>query len=280
MIEVRTDLSLDLPPVMVAESEVREALTNLVFNAVDAMPEGGTLVLRTKVAEDRSVAHAAPVRHVHLEVADSGHGMDEETRRRCLEPFYTTKGDRGTGLGLAMVYGMVQRHSAEIGIESVLGEGTTVRLSFLAPSVAAESGQAAPIPTAPFRLRILIVDDDPLLLKSLRDTLELDGHVCMTANGGQEGIDLFRKVQAGKYPFSVVVTDLGMPYVDGRQVAAAVKQLSPSTPVLLLTGWGQRMASEGDIPMYVDRLLSKPPKLSDLRNALASCCQPESLATA
>ena len=125
VIQLRTELADDLPLVMGIEGEIREALTNLIFNAVDAMPEGGTLTLRTKIGKA-----SQPSRQVQLEVSDTGAGMDEEARRRCLEPFFTTKGERGTGLGLAMVYGMVQRHSAEIDIESALGQGTTTRLSF------------------------------------------------------------------------------------------------------------------------------------------------------
>ena len=104
---------------MGVESEIREALVNLVFNAVDAMPEGGTLTLRTKVSHRPTRQPTAS----HVEVSDTGIGMDEDTRRRCLEPFFTTKGERGTGLGLAMVYGIVQRHSADIEIESARGQG-------------------------------------------------------------------------------------------------------------------------------------------------------------
>jgi CheY-like chemotaxis protein len=197
--------------------------------------------------------------------------MDEETRRRCLEPFFTTKGERGTGLGLAMVYGTVRRHNAGIDIESAPERGTTVRLSFPAPA----SAVAAPVPSravpvVPATLRVLVVDDDPLLLKSLRDALEVDGHAIVTANGGQQGIDLFRAALNGQPGFDAVLTDLGMPYVDGRQVAEFVKAASPSTPVILLTGWGYRGMTEGDIPAHVDILLSKPPKL---REALVRCCE-------
>jgi CheY-like chemotaxis protein len=125
----------------------------------------------------------------------------------------------------------------------------------------------------PSRLRILVVDDDPLLLKSLRDTLEGDGHVVVIANQGQAGIDAFVAARDRQEPFSVVITDLGMPYVDGRKVATAVKRASPSTPVILLTGWGQRLVAEGEVPEHVDRVLSKPPKLRLLREALAQCAQ-------
>jgi PAS domain S-box-containing protein len=264
-VHLHTELAGHLPPIAGIESEIREALTNLIFNALDAMPNGGTLTLRSRARTSASDSEG----QVELEVADTGIGMDEDTRRRCLEPFFTTKGERGTGLGLAMVYGVVQRHNAHVEIESAPGVGTTMRLRF--PAITVTEGRVepeAPMPS-PARMRILVVDDDPLLIKSLRDTLESDGHIVTTANGGREGIAAFQSACEGNERFSVVVTDLGMPYVDGRKVASAVKAISPSTPVILLTGWGQRMSAEGDVPPCVDRILNKPPKLRELRGALA-----------
>jgi signal transduction histidine kinase/CheY-like chemotaxis protein len=270
MIHLQSELASNLPPIAGVESEIREALINLVFNAVDAMPEGGTLTLRTKTSGEPGQEH------VDVEVADSGIGMDEETRRRCLEPFFTTKGERGTGLGLAMVYGVAQRHNAEVDVDSARGKGTCVRMRF---SVATEAGSdTATVPPnepIPSRKRILIVDDDPLLIKSLRDALESDGHAVIAAHGGQEGITLFQSAQDRREPFAVVITDLGMPYVDGRKVASAVKTTCPSTPVILLTGWGQRIVAEGDVPPHVNRVLSKPPKLRELRAALAEIETPK-----
>jgi PAS domain S-box-containing protein len=259
-IHLRLELSPRLPVVAGIESEVREALTNLIFNALDAMPEGGTLTLRTRVPASGQV---------EVEVADSGAGMDEDTRRRCLEPFFTTKGERGTGLGLAMVYGVVQRHHAQIEIESAPGAGTIVRLRF--PEASVSQGGILPESSNPIpgRLRLLVVDDDPLLIRSLRDALESDGHLVTTATGGQDGIDTFRASLGSVQRFAAVFTDLGMPYVDGRKVATAVKGLSPQTPVILLTGWGQRLDIEGGVPTHVDRMLSKPPKLRELRAALS-----------
>ncbi len=273
-IQLRTELAPEPPAVLGLESEIRDALTNLIFNAVDAMPKGGTLTLRTKVelaAANSSVSSAQL--HVIAEVSDTGIGMDDATRAKSLEPFFTTKGERGTGLGLAMVYGMVQRHGAVIEIDSKLGKGTTICLRFPVPSSpAAESSRIQSWEPLLLRLRILVIDDDPLLLQSLRDTLEGDGHVVDVANGGQEGIDRFRAESNGSKPFAIVITDLGMPYVDGRKVAGAVKAVSPSTPVILLTGWGQGLAAEGDIPLHVNCVLAKPPKLRDLREALFRCC--------
>src|SRR6185503_10297916 len=188
-------------------------------------------------------------------------------RTRCLEPFFTTKGERGTGLGLAMVYGMARRHDAVLQIDSAPGKGTTVRLLFAAaPSVATQVHEgAAPSTRA---LRILIIDDDPLLLRSVRDALEAEGHVVEAAGGGELGIDAFTAAQKRGAPFEFVLTDLGMPHVDGRKVAAAIKTLAPKTPVVLLTGWGHRLLATRDVPAHVDRVLSKPPKVAELRQVL------------
>ncbi len=265
MVEVQTDLAPLPAEVMVAEGELRDALTNLIFNAVDAMPEGGKLTIRT-----RKIMPTSPDEdeRVHIEISDTGIGMDEATQRRCLEPFFTTKGERGSGLGLAMVYGMISRHSAELQLESTPGQGSTFRLIFAAAGNLPITAPAAPVTFEKRVLRILLVDDDPLLIGSLQEVLLSDGHDVTAANGGQAGIDTFTAAVTSAQPFAIVITDLGMPYVDGRRVAAAVKEASPLTPVVLLTGWGQRLVSEGDVPPHVDRVLNKPPRLMELRSAL------------
>ena len=273
VIELRTDLAHELPQVMGIESELREALTNLLFNAVDAMPEGGVLTLRTCMMIWGERAGATPT-HIVIEVIDTGIGMDEDTRRRCLEPFFTTKGERGTGLGLAMVYGVMERHSAAIEIDSQPGSGTTVRLVFPVPRTTMGDSTRPTISAAELpALNLLIVDDDPTLTRSLRDALVSEGHRVATADSGQSGIDVFRDACERGAPYDVVITDLGMPYVDGRAVARAVKQASPATPVIMLTGWGMRMSENGDVPAHVDRILGKPPKLRELRKALHAVTQ-------
>ena len=263
-IELRSELSSTLPGIMGAEGEIRDALTNLIFNAVDAMPEGGVLTVRT-------LARPGPgeTELVAVEVIDTGIGMDEETRRRCLEPFFTTKGERGTGLGLAMVYGMIQRHSAEFDIESAVGRGTTMRVTFPAytqPLIAA--ARATDVHAPMRRLRVLLIDDDPIIIKALEDALVGEGHVTVAANGGQTGLEIFATAHATAHPFDLVVTDLGMPSVDGRRVAEGIKSRSPRTPVIMLTGWGSRMIAEKEIPAHVDRVLGKPPKLNELRTTI------------
>jgi PAS domain S-box-containing protein len=265
VIQMQRDFSPVTPDILGVESEIRDAVTNLILNAVDAMPGGGTVTVRSRpVAQpDRAGSRVA------LEVVDSGIGMDEQARAHCLEPFFTTKGERGTGLGLAMVYGTVQRHGGEIEIESKPGQGTTVRLLFQGLSKSGTQTAVAREPKRVRPLRILLVDDDPLVLEACKSVLETDGHAVVTAEGGAAGIDTFRQACAGTQKFDLVVTDLGMPHVDGRQVAAAVKAVEPSRPVIMLTGWGHRLRTEDEIPEFVDRVLGKPPKLQDLRIALS-----------
>ena len=258
-IEQRTELQRPLPTIMGAENEIREALTNLIFNAVDAMPRGGVLTLRTTLAAPGQVA---------VEVCDTGIGMDENARRRCMEPFFTTKGERGTGLGLAMVYGMAQRHSADIQIDSTPGQGTCVRLMFTETTAVRADEMLAPV-VVPRGLRVLVIDDDPVLLRTLREILEREGHAVVAVSGGQKGVDALTEALTNGQHFSAVITDLGMPQMDGRQLAHAVKRMCPDLPVIMLTGWGERMVEEGDVPADVDLVLSKPPTLRALREALA-----------
>jgi signal transduction histidine kinase/CheY-like chemotaxis protein len=271
VVQIASDLHGALPPIVGVESELREALTNLVLNAVDAMPEGGTMTIRTDVGiwTHGSKGEGTPT-HVILEVIDTGIGMDEETRRRCLEPFYSTKGERGTGLGLAMVFGTVQRHEGDIDIESELGKGTTMRLTFPIREPAKTSAVGGPEAAAPLpTLRILCIDDDPVLRDLLKEMLGHDGHRVELADGGQEGLQAFRAASGQGESFDVVITDIGMPYVDGREVASTVKRESPTTPVIMLSGWGRQMKAEGDAPAQADYVLSKPPRIHELRQALA-----------
>jgi CheY-like chemotaxis protein len=166
-----------------------------------------------------------------------------------------------------MVYGMIQRHGAEIGIESAPSDGTTVNLTFPAAvtEYAVTEPQAAPLRPAQSQ-RILVVDDDLRVLKSLQRVLEADGHRVSITNGGEAGINAFRTAHQQNEPFAIVISDLGMPYVNGRSVAAAIKATSPMTSVLMVTGWGHQMR---ELPLHVDYLLSKPPCLEELRRVIA-----------
>ena len=264
-IQMQTELAPNVSGLVGIESEIREAFINLTLNAVDAMPKGGTITIRTRVAR-LAGKHS---QQIVVEITDTGTGMSEETRKRCLEPFFSTKGKRGTGLGLAMVYGVMERHEGNIEIQSELGKGTTFRLFFpvrakLHPDDGAEAVIA---PVEP--LQILCIDDEPLLRELIKEMLERDGHQVEVSDCGQSGLDEFRLARERGHPFDVVITDLGMPYLDGRQVAKALKSESPGTPVVLLTGWGAFMGEAGNAPAQVDGIISKPPRPRELRETLS-----------
>ena len=268
-IEVQTVLATDVPRLAGIESEVREAITNLVLNAVDAMPGGGKITISTNVMRhDAGHNGGKHSTQVAVEIGDTGMGMDEETRKRCLEPFFSTKGKRGTGLGLAMVYGVMERHEGSIEIQSELGKGTTFRLIFpvRTKSCVEEEDEDISFKTQP--MRILCIDDEPLLRELVKEVLERDGHEVEVSDGGQSGLDEFRLARERGRAFDLVITDLGMPYIDGRQVAKTIKHESPETPVVMLTGWGAFMKEDGGAIPHVDGIISKPPRSRELLEML------------
>jgi signal transduction histidine kinase/FixJ family two-component response regulator len=272
MIKIQRDCEPDLPKLYANESDLREALTNLILNSVDAMPSGGTITIVTRAVVPKvSAATPAKPTHITIDVQDTGIGMNEETRQRCLEPFFSTKRlHGGAGLGLAMVYGMVERHQGKIDIESAPNRGSRMRLVLpLRAAPAARTNNPNPTPASVTRRRILCIDDEPLLRELLKEILQFQQHTVEIADGGQAGLDAFRAAQRRGEPFDIVITDLGMPHVDGRQVAQAVKTEAPSTPVILLTGWGTMLKEEGNVPQQVDAVVTKPPKLNDLVEAVA-----------
>ena len=270
IIDLRTDLDPRLALVQGNESEIRQALVNLIINAVDALPQGGSLILRTCMGSNRSPMKRRPERQTaQVEVIDTGVGMDAETRRRCLEPFYSTKGARGTGLGLAMVFGVMERHDGQIEIDSVLGRGTTIRLVF--PAQAIRTAQVITQPAAPANtvpLNVLCIDDEPLVLQVMEDLLGNLGHKTQTAAGGMQGLSLFRDAAERRQAFDVVITDLGMPGMDGRTLAAQLKTESPETPIILLTGWGMFLNGDEHGSSVIDQVLAKPPSLNDVQQGL------------
>jgi len=218
------------------------------------MPQGGTIAV-TGQAEDGQVV---------LKVSDTGTGMTDEVRRRCLEPFFTTKGERGTGLGLSMVYGIVRRHGGTLDLQSEVGRGTTfvIRLPSQEEPAEATSARTTEAPVA-CHLRVLVVDDEPLVRNVEAKYLEAAGHTVVRAASGAEGLEKFRAEK-----FDVVVLDRAMPGMSGDQLAAAVKQLSADTPVIMLTGFGDLMDATGEMPPHVDVLLNKPITLVGLQEAV------------
>jgi signal transduction histidine kinase len=270
-IQIQKELEPKLPLLLSEPSDLREALINLIFNAVDALPHGGTVTLASRsLSLPASLPDGTAERRLQVEVRDNGVGMDERIRQRCLEPFFSTKAQRGgTGLGLAMVYGMMQRHDGNIEIDSVPGRGTCVRLTFPMREKALPAAPA-PIPEGKHRrsLKVLCIDDEVQVRQLLNDCLGHCHHHVELANSGKQGLELFRAAKRQRKPFEAVITDLGMPDVDGHQVARAIKAESPHTPIIMMTGWGTMMKEDGETAPEVDALVGKPPRMRELNDLL------------
>lgn len=251
----------EVPDVMGDEQQLRQALTNLIFNAVDAMkPGGGTLKLVT-YPEGESVV---------LEIGDTGSGMTEETRNRCLEPFFTTKGKKGTGMGLSMVYGIVRRHQGTIDIQTELGKGTTFVLKF--PLQLAEASveiEDAPLAATP-ALRVLVVESDPLVARVISTYLTSDGHTAECLSDGAAALQRFREAEG---EFDLIIAAHVVPGMSGEQLAQAVKEHCPDKPFILLTSF----ASGESIPAGVERVLTKPITIEAFRRAVSAVFSPEAM---
>jgi signal transduction histidine kinase/CheY-like chemotaxis protein len=246
-------------PVCGQPTELREVLTNLLFNAVDAMPQGGTLTVR-------SWSSGADV---FLTVQDTGTGIRETDRRRLFEPFFTTKGERGNGLGLSVTFGIVHRHGGEITVDSQVGRGSTftVRLP-AAPAGPQGAGAEAGVPQKPAAagsrsLRILVVEDEESLRRFLAVCLTRLGHRPHLTADGNAALAAFAAER-----FDLVLTDLGLPGVSGEEVARTVSRSAPDVPVVLLTGWADQLGAEMIHPEGVRRILSKPVTISTLSTTL------------
>lgn len=236
------------------EPSLCEAFTNLVLNSVDAMPSGGTISIVAERVDD----------HVIVSVSDTGTGMPEEVRRRCTDPFFSTKGDRGTGLGLSICYGVVRRHDGHMEVASAPGQGTTIRirLPLARDAFAAETVEKTGSAVRRWR-RTLVVDDDGRTRAAL--SRYLDGVVddIVLVSSGLEAVELLKRES-----FDLVITDRAMPDINGDDVAKAVKAAYPRTPVVMLTGFGDLMHANMDLPDGVDRILSKPVTAFELMEAL------------
>ncbi|MGA3171354.1 MAG: response regulator [Chthoniobacteraceae bacterium] len=252
-IVITTDLG-DIPCVSGDAAELREVLTNLVFNAVDALPDGGTISLATR-REGQTMT---------LKISDTGIGMSEEVRQRCLEPFFSTKGKRGTGLGLSMVFGIIRRHGGSIDIESEPGKGASFLLRLPASFAEIATGPDA-LPWSNGPLRILVVDDQPILCRLVRDHLEGDLHTVQTALSAGEALE-----KLGAAQFDLVITDHIMPEMNGEQLAIRIKELSPKMPVILLTGYQSDATAEKRYSEAIDLILEKPLSRAALRNAFTT----------
>jgi len=239
------------PTVTANRSELHEVFTNLVINACDAMPNGGTLTLTLREENDRAI----------VEVADTGVGMSPEVQERCFDAFFTTKGENGSGLGLSVSYQIISRHSGQISVSSEVGKGTVFTVYLPLASESAPVRHEPSPPVAPLNLRILTVDDDEAVLTAIQHLLEADGHQVTAVADAESALAEFVR-----NPYDLVICDLGMPHLDGLTLARRLKERSPGIPVILLTGWGDQLRE--DKPDYVDMVLAKPVRRATLRSAL------------
>jgi signal transduction histidine kinase len=251
---MRLDLS-PVPAVTGDPAELREGLLNLLFNALDAMPQGGSLTFSTGIDGDRVVCA----------VTDTGVGMSEEVRQRCFEPFFTTKAEQGTGLGLSIAYGIVTRHGGEIEVWSGPGQGSrfTVRLPIGAEIPA--SAPEPPLPRAGRSARILVVEDEAAVRDMLSDVLAGQGHEVVAHADGASAL-----AHLDGPAFDLALVDLSMPGMSGWDVAKGLRAAQPQVPIALVTGWGDQIDFGEARARGIDYLMAKPFNVDDMNRLVGS----------
>jgi GAF domain-containing protein/ActR/RegA family two-component response regulator len=258
VIEAVSNLAPDLPTTLSDPAELREVMTNLILNAVDAMPRGGTLSLST----------ARRGEFIEVRVADTGVGIPEAVRGKIFDPFFTTKGPRGTGLGLSMTYGILSRHGATIIVDSQEGQGTTFSLLFPVGGAPRQTVPDAGAPQPAVSLRCLVVDDEEAVGDMIADVLRSAGHTVTVARGASEGLSRVRSE-----PLDVVFTDLSMPGMTGWELARAVRDAVPGLPVILISGFAVEVSPEELEAGGVHSVLAKPINMGEVLDA-ASAIRP------
>lgn len=258
-IKVKRDLH-DVPPILGNCSEIREVLTNLIFNAVDAMPAGGILYLKSGVSEDG--------KFVDIIVSDTGIGMSKEIKTKVFDPFFTTKGVNSTGMGLSVSYRIIERHGGNIVVESMEDKGSTFTIKLPVPKELREEVERKITPKKVETAQILLIDDEDQLRKVLAEMLEVLGHKVTQASSGKEGLRIFKRKK-----FDMVFTDLGMPELSGWEVASRVKQIDSHMPVVMITGWGDQSSREMLSRYGVDIIVSKPLRIHQVRKVLADAIE-------
>jgi signal transduction histidine kinase/CheY-like chemotaxis protein len=249
-VHINFNLQIDTnASIMGDASELREVLVNLVFNAVDAMPEGGRLSLSAEEVDGL----------IEIAVTDTGVGMSADVRSRAFDPFFTTKGMAGMGLGLAVCYGIIQRHEGTVVVKSELGEGTVFRIRLpiaetkLATNAPAEMPASLTLVKKSDSPRILVVDDEEYVRELLADVLRSEGYQVTLAENGNEALRLFEQ-----HNFEAVFTDVGMPGMSGWELARAIREQDSTVPLAVITGWGEAVGSAEQEDAKVDWVVTKP----------------------
>jgi PAS domain S-box-containing protein len=244
----------EIPPVAGIASELREVITNMIFNAIEAMPEGGRIEIRTFLKRE----------NVHIRISDTGLGMSEELRKRVFEPFFTTKPFTNTGLGLSMSYGIIKRFGGDIEVESRFGHGASFTIMLPIGGEGKEEIFTLPQIKRGKEARILVIDDEESVRSVLGKILTQVNHQVTVANNGGEGIRLFKERK-----FDLVLTDLGMPGMSGWDVCRAIKEIDSRVPVGMITGWGMEVDLAKKEGSGLDFIISKPFDFHQILNLVA-----------
>ncbi len=239
-----------LPSTQGSASELREVFTNLINNALDAMPQGGSIKIKTFKENN----------HISIKVEDTGVGISEVIRNRIFDPFFTTKGVQSTGLGMSVSYGIVNRHGGTIRVDSVEGKGATFTISIpVSDNILVEEEKTKPIPEEKRKSTVLVIEDEEEVRNLLADILIQNGHQVETASDGNQGIDIFKKKD-----FDLVFTDLGMPGTSGWEVAETVKSINERIPVAIITGWNVELKESEMRERGVNLIAYKPFKIDQI----------------
>ena len=248
-IELVTVLSDDIPPIIGNPSELREVLTNIIFNSIDAMPRGGEISIKTQQSNEE----------VKIMVTDTGIGIATDIKRKIFDPFFTTKGVVSDGLGLSIAYSIITRQGGNIDIESEEGKGTTVTISLPIPTEFEEVEEKTIMKREVASSTILVIDDEEMVRNILGNLLTQSGHSVFKASSGKEGIEIFK--QGG---IDLVFTDIGMPGMSGWEVSRFIKDNDSTTPVALITGWGVQIDDDKMKESGADLILNKPFRLEEV----------------
>ena len=253
-IDIQREFS-QLAPTLGSASELREVFTNIINNALDAMPEGGTLRIATCKEDDLVV----------INIADTGVGIPEAIRDRIFDPFYTTKGVRSTGLGMSISYGIINRHKGTIGVESSEGTGNHLyhKASYHRSNSLQQKNKAGAVIEEQRKARILIVEDEEEVRQLLSDILASGEHEVEAAANGTRGLELFEKGS-----FDLVFTDLGMPDMSGWEVAKKIKNIDGKVPIVLVTGWNVEIEDDEKKNNHVDKIIQKPFQVDQVLDAV------------
>jgi CheY-like chemotaxis protein len=262
-IEFSLELGPDVPLVTADATQVHQVLLNLCVNARDAMPDGGTLTLMTKVIDGRSLSEIFPEipneNFVHVSVIDTGIGMDEKTRARIFDPFFTTKEKgKGTGLGLSVVYGVMREHHGYVHVESVPGKGTGFDLYFPIVRVGGVEVSEKPIEQRRFlggRETLLVVEDEEALIAMIKVTFEANGYCVLQAMDGLQALEVYR---AHRGEIALVLTDMGMPKITGEQLFFELRKLNPAVKVVMASGYLEANARSEILKAGVKSFVQKP----------------------